>query len=140
MALTRCQQRCHLCPCPAHLFKHSASLPAPRCCQNCGWAAPEGEQENLAGHGRCHPARGTERWHLEPFPGGHGREGAERRQSPRAEPGIAPLIGAEAAQEFDPLGTAPGRFVPVVIKLPAWPARPPLGSGLGRGRLAAGVD
>lgn len=119
VALTRCQQRCHRCPCPAHLLKHSASLPAPRCCQNCCSAAPEGEQEKLAGHGRCHPARGTERWHLEPFPGGHGREGAQGRQSPGAEPGIAALIGASAAQGFSHLGAAPGGFVPVGIKLQA---------------------
>lgn len=65
------------------------SLPAPRCCQNCGSAAPRREQENLAGHrGRMVTTRGTERWHLKPFPagipGGHGV------QSPGAELSIAP--------------------------------------------------
>lgn len=107
------------CPCPAHLLKHPASLPACRCCQNCGSAAPKREEEALAGHRAqvvppspfTHPGGhkgGT--WSRFPLAFQVGTAGkvlrgdTKGRQSPRAEPSItpqkAPLIRASQHRNF----------------------------------------
>lgn len=133
--------------------------PAPRCCQNCGSAAPKAEQKNLAGEpGRAQgkggasqplqPPRGSERWHLEPFPagiaGGHGgevlrgdTEGGRAPEPSPAQPRKVPLIGASAAQEFYHRGTAPGRFLlsAPVYPTPRWPGQHGTGGSRCRERV-----